>query len=275
MQMQIITIELFERMGILLVMAFIVSRIPSFKFLLDREVNWRTSLYYSLIFGLFSMAGGLAGVGLSGTELTRSLWFPVLDEASGLAHTGIVGIVMAGLLGGPIVGLGAGLLAGFQLYMMGGITAVAYGLSSPFIGLLAGFSARFFSSERIISPVKSFFIGMFSTILAMCFIFIFTKSSESAILFVDVAGIPMVITTSLGIAIFTTMIRIVLNEKEQAQAIETTRALNIAERVLPFLKKGVDYDTAGSTAHVLMNELQPAAVAVTDTSKILAHLLGS
>lgn len=267
-----ITIELFERIGLLLVAAFIVTRIPSFRLLLDREVHWQTSFYYSIVFAMFSIAGSLAGVGIKGSELTKTFWFPNLDSSTGLAHSGIVGIVMAGLLGGPIVGLGAGLLAGVHFYLLGGTTALAFSCSSPFIGLFAGFSARFFSNERIISPVKSFFIGMFATILSMCFVLILTTPPREAIEFVNTAGVPMVITNSIAIAIFTTMIRVVLTEKDQAQAIETKRALHIAELVLPYLKQGVNYETAKSTAGVLMSELGPAAVAVTDTHKILAHL---
>lgn len=270
--MDLLTVALFERIGILLVAAFIVSRIPSFKFLLDREGTWKTSLYYSVIFGLFGIAGTLAGVAIQDGELVRSLWFPLVGNTDGLAHSGIVGIVMAGLLGGPIVGLGAGFITGIHLYFIGGITATSYAISAPFIGILAGLAAHFFSQERVISPAKSLFIGLFATILSMCFILIFSTPAEQAIELVNTVGIPMVITNSIAIAIFTTMIRVVLNEKEQAQAIETKRALTIAERVLPFLKQGLNFETAKATAQLIMNELQPTAVAVTDTNQILAHI---
>jgi two-component system sensor histidine kinase LytS len=268
----LLTIALFERIGILLVAAFIVSRIPSFKLLLDREMNWRTSLYYSVIFGLFGIAGTLAGVTIQDGQLVRSLWFPIVKDTDGLAHSGIVGIVMAGLLGGPVVGLGAGCITGIHLYFMGGVTASSYAIAAPFTGILAGLAARFFSQERVISPAKSLFIGLFTTILVMCFILIFSSPAEQAIYLVNTVGIPMVITNSIAIAIFTTMIRVVLNEKEQAQAIETKRALTIAERVLPYLRQGLNFDTAKATAELIMNELQLAAVAVTDTRQILAHI---
>jgi two-component system sensor histidine kinase LytS len=268
----LLTIALLERIGILLVAAFIVSRIPSFKFLLDRELNWKTSLYYSVIFGLFGIAGTLAGVTIRDGELVRPLWFPIVENMDGLAHSGIVGIVMAGLLGGPIVGLGAGCITGIYLYLLGGMTATSYAISAPFIGILAGLAARFFSQERVISPAKSIFIGLFATILSMCSILIFSTSAEQATRLVNIVGIPMVITNSMAIAIFTTMIRVVLNEKEQAQAIETKRALTIAERVLPYLNQGLNFNTAKATAKLIMNELQLAAVAVTDTKQILAHI---
>lgn len=267
-----ITMALFERIGLLLLLAFVFTRIPSFKHLLEREISWKTFFYYSLTFGFFSIAGTLAGMTLHNEVLIRDVWLHIPDETSRLAHSGIVGMVMAGLLGGPVVGLGAGCIAGFYLFFFGGITAQAYALSAPFIGIFAGLAARFFSHERIISPAKSLFIGMFATILTMCFVLIFTHYPPDAILFVNLVGIPMVITNSIAIATFTTMIRVVLNEKEQAQAMETKRALNIAERVLPYLKQGLNFETARSTAQLLMNELQPSAVAVTDTKQILSHI---
>ncbi|MDQ0337975.1 two-component system sensor histidine kinase LytS [Caldalkalibacillus uzonensis] len=270
--MDILTVTLLERIGMLLIAAFIITRMPSIKYLLERELNWKTAATYSLFFGLFGIGGVLAGVSIYDGQIIRPLWLPTFDQHVALAHSGTVGVVMAGLLGGPVVGLGAGALTGLFLLLMGGISGQAYAIAAPFVGLLAGGAARFFSEERIISPAKSLFIGMFAIILTMCFILAFTTPSDQAISLVNQIGIPMVIVNSLAIAVFTIMIRAVLNEKEQAQAIETERALKIADKVLPYLKRGLNYETAHTTAHLLMNELEPAAVAVANDHKILAHI---
>jgi two-component system, LytTR family, sensor histidine kinase LytS len=262
--MEDITIALLERIGLLLIAAFIVSRIHSFKNLIYREYNWKTVVLYSVLFGLFSIAGTTSGVTISDGELIRSLFVSFLAEGDGLAHSGIMGIIMGGLLGGPVVGLGAGLIAGIHFGVIGGLSGTAYAASAPFIGLLAGATARFFSEEKVISPAKSFFIGMFAIILCMCSILIFTRPHDEAVHLVNMIGIPMVVANSGAIAIFTAMIRIVLNEKEHAQAMETRRALNLAQKVLPYLKQGLNPHTAKQTAQLMMNELEPAAVAVTD-----------
>lgn len=267
-----ITFLLIERSGLLLLAAFLLSRLPSFKDLLDRELGWKTSLSYSIIFGLFSIFGTLAGVHLVDGEILKEHRFVFAQQSTGLVHAGIVGIMMAGLLGGPVVGVGAGMIAGIHFYFFGGLASLAYAIASPFIGIFAGLSARFFSAERIISPAKSLFISMFGSIIFICSILIFTWPAETAIELVNIIGIPMVLTNSLAVAILTTMVRLALNEKEQAQALQTEKALKIAKRVLPFLKQGLNYETARLTAQLLLNELQPSAVAVTDTRHILAHI---
>jgi two-component system sensor histidine kinase LytS len=267
-----LTLLLIERMGILLMFTFILTRIPLFRQLLDREVRFLTSLSFSLLFGLFGVAGTYAGVVIDDNEMLASFWIFQLQEDQAIANSSLVGVVIGGLLGGPIVGLGAGLITGLHLYSLGGMTALAGCLSAPVTGLLVGYVARFFTEERVISPAKSLFIGMFAPILLMGMILIFTSPPDKARELVNMIGIPMVLTNSISIAIFTTMIRIALKEEERSAAIETERALKIAELILPHLKLGLTPQTARATAQLLYKELKAAAVAVSDTEQILAHV---
>lgn len=270
--MEQLTLLLFERMGVLLLLTFILTRIPLFRQLLDREFSLRTSVYFSIIFGLFGMAGNYAGVVVDGNQLLASFWIFPIETEQAIAHSGLVGVVIGGLLGGPIVGLGAGLLSGAHLYSLGGMTALASGLAGSITGLLAGWIARFFSQERVISPSMALFFGMFAPILYMGLILIFTTPPEKSIALVNLIGIPMVLTNSVSIAIFTTMIHIALREEERAAAFETQRALKIAELALPHLRQGLTPETAEATARLLMKELKAEGVAVTNTDTILAHV---
>lgn len=270
--MEELTLLLFERMGILLILTFILTRIPLFRKLLDREVSFETSLYFSIIFGLFGSAGIYAGVVVEQQQISSSFWVTTLSQQEGLAHSALVGVVSGGLLGGPVVGIGAGLITGIHLFSLGGFTGIANGISAILTGLIAGWIARFFSQERVITPSKALFIGMFAPILQMGLILIFSQPPHEAIELVNMIGIPMVLTNSVSIAIFTTMIRVALKEEERSAAFETQRALKIAELTLPHLKNGLTRETAEATAQLLMKELKTAAVAITDTEKILAHV---
>ncbi|UFJ41495.1 histidine kinase [Brevibacillus humidisoli] len=270
--MEELSLVLFERMGILLMLTFILTRIPQFRQLLDREVSLSTSLYFSILFGLFGIAGTYAGVVVRGSSFDPSFWIMPLDDGESIANVGLVGVVIGGLLGGPIVGVGAGVIAGLHLYSLGGFTAYACGLSAPLTGLLAGLVAQFFSQERVISPSKALFIGMFAPILQMGLILIFASPPERASLLVNTVGIPMVLTNSVAIAIFTTMIRVALKEEERSAAFETQRGLTIAELTLPHLMQGLTHQTAKETAYLLMKELKAAAVAVANTEHVLAHV---
>src|SRR5699024_11721207 len=89
----------------------------------------------------------------------------------------LVTIVIAGLLGGAVVGLGAGIIVGIHLYFLGGIGWFANVLINPVTGLLAGLTGRFFSKQRVISPIQALFIGIFPPILHMqLLIIIYSKS---------------------------------------------------------------------------------------------------
>lgn len=270
--MQTLTLIMIERMGSLLVLTFILTRIPLFRQLLDREVRFHTAISFSLLFGLFGIAGTYAGVVVKGTAYVPSFWIFPLQPDEAIASSSLVGVVIAGLLGGPIVGGGAGVITGMHFYSMGGLTALAGALSAPVTGILAGFVARFFTDERVISPAKSLFIGMFAPILQMGLILIFASPAEVAREIVNVIGIPMVLTNSISIAIFTTMIRVALKEEERSAAFEAERALKIAELILPHLKQGLNPQTAQITARLLLKELKAAAVAVADTEQVLAHV---
>lgn len=270
--METLTLIMIERMGSLLVLTFILTRIPLFRQLLDREVRFHTAITFSLLFGLFGIAGTYAGVVVRGTEYVGSFWIFPLQSGEVLAASSLVGVVIGGLLGGPVVGIGAGVITGVHLYSLGGMTALAGALAAPTTGLLAGFVARFFTEERVISPAKSLFIGMFAPILQMGLILIFSSPAEAARDVVNVIGIPMVLTNSISIAIFTTMIRVALKEEERSAAFEAERALKIAELILPHLKLGLNPQTAQIAARILLKELKAAAVAVADTEQILAHI---
>lgn len=269
--MSILTLTLFERLGLLLVLAFMLTRMSSFRSLLDRELDRKTTFMYAIIFGLFGIAGSQAGVVMEGGQFTTFFWVLSLEEDQMLVGSSLVAVVIAGLLGGPFVGFGAGLVAGVYLFFLGGIGYLANSIVNPLTGLLAGLTARFFSQERVIVPTKALFIGIFPPILQMGLLLIFTSQPEAMIPWVDRIGLPLVISNSVAIAVFTAMIRVALDEQEQEAAMETQRALTIAEKALPFLKKESQEEMAEGIANLLYQELHVAAVSVTNQTEVLAH----
>lgn len=271
MAVQDLTLLLFERMGIFLMLTFIFTRIPLFRQLLDRKISWMNRLYFSCLFGLFGILGTYAGVVVRDGTVSSSFWMLPLAQDEAIAHSALVGVVIGGLMGGPYVGIGSGLITGALMVYMGGFAGWAGGIAALATGILAGGVARFFSQERVISPVKALFIGMFAPILLMGVILISAAPPDEAIQLVNLIGIPMVLTNSVAIAIFTTMLHVALREEERTAAYETQRALYIAEAALPHLKQGLTFKTAAAVAGLLKRELKAAAVAITDRERILAH----
>ncbi|WP_199614384.1 LytS/YhcK type 5TM receptor domain-containing protein [Paenibacillus alkalitolerans] len=270
--MEQLTLLLLERMGLLLIIAFMLTRTSLFRQLIEGKPNLPNVFYFSLIFGIFGIAGVHAGVVVTHDQVESSFWVYNIGEDQVIANSALVGVVIGGLLGGSLVGLGAGVLTGLHLYHLDGFAALAMALSAPVTGLAAGGIAKFFSDERVISPAKAMFVGMFAPIIQMGFILIFSSPPQQASAAVNAVGMPMVLTNSIAIAVFTAMIHVVLKEEERAAAFETRRALKIAEMTLPHLRQGLTPATADAAARILHNELKADAVAVTDTQRILAHV---
>lgn len=267
--MKEMTILLFERLGLLLIIAFVLTRFPGFKTLLNREFNLKMSLVHAGVFGLFGIAGTMAGVVIDGESVSHFAFVMTAVEKDQLVVSlSLVAVVIAGLLGGPIVGTGAGLVAGIHLLFLGGVGWLANGLVNPLTGLLAGLTARFFSQERVISPLKALFIGVFPPILQMHLLLILQPVGSDII---DKIGLPLVLSNSLAIAIFTAMIAIVLKEQENEAAQATRQALTIAEEALPFLKKHHSKEMAAGLSNLLRERLKLAAVSVANKQEVLAY----
>lgn len=267
-----LTITLFERLGLVLILAFVLTRAPGFRTLLYREFNVKTSLVHASIFGALGIAGTITGLVIGeGFVVERELVWSV-ENNEFIVSSSLVVIVIAGLLGGPVVGFGAGVIAGEHLFLLGGIGALANALVNPLTGLLAGLTARFFSDERVISPFKALFIGIFPPIFHMQLLLIFHSNVEETIQIVDHIGLPLVLSNSIAIAIFTAMIGVILKEQENEAALATKQALTIAEEALPFLKKDDPKKMARGIAKLLYNRLKLAAVSVTKGKEVLAHV---
>ncbi|GIO22122.1 LytS/YhcK type 5TM receptor domain-containing protein [Oceanobacillus sp. J11TS1] len=266
-----LTIILFERLGLLLVIAFVLTRSPGFRSLLYHEFSFKMAGIHACVFGLFGIAGTITGVIIESdfTVIHEFVW-NVKDNQM-VVSSSLVAIVIAGLLGGPIVGLGAGIIAGVHLFFLGGIGFLANSLVNPLTGVLAGFTARFFSQERVISPMKALFIGIFPPILLMHLLLIFDSQDREMITMINTIGLPVVLSNSIAIAIFTAMIAIVLREEENEAAFATKQALTIAEEALPFLKEDSFQEKAEGIANLLYARLKLAAVTVTNENEVMAH----
>ncbi|MGM8213249.1 LytS/YhcK type 5TM receptor domain-containing protein [Virgibacillus sp. W0430] len=269
--MKYLTMILFERIGLLLVFAFVLTRIKGFRSLLYREHSIKMSIIHICMFGLFGIASSIAGIVIDGeVVITHQLVWSIADDQM-VVSLSLVAIVIAGLLGGPIVGLGAGMIAGVHLFFLGGIGWFANMLVNPITGLLTGLTARFFSKERVISPIQALFIGVFPPILQMQMLLILYPQEPGTINVVNTIGLPLVLSNSIAIAIFTAMIGIVLKEQENEAALATRQALTIAEEALPFLRKQDQQERAEGLANLLYDRLKIAAVSVTNGKRILAH----
>ncbi|MFC4098507.1 LytS/YhcK type 5TM receptor domain-containing protein [Paenibacillus xanthanilyticus] len=266
-----LTLLLFERMGMLLVLMFGLTHIPFVRRVLDRPARGWNGGLLAVLFGLLGIAGTYAGVVVGPDTAKASFLAAPLGPEEMMAHSALIGVVLGGLLGGAFIGAGAGAITGLHAMYMGGIAGESLGVSMPLLGLLAGLIARFFHEERIIAPPKALFIGVFAPILQTGLVLVFTTSSPVSIVLVNKVGIPMVLASSVGVCLFVALVRAAFREEERAGALQMQRAFAIAERVLPHLKEGMNESAARATAAALMRELEADAVGVTDRDRLLAY----
>jgi phosphoserine phosphatase RsbU/P len=115
-------VDLIGTMSAVVVVAYVLTRSPSYAAIVDNRMNWRHKTAVILLFGLFSIYGTMGGVKLLGA----------------IANVRDLGPVIAGLIGGPLVGLLAGFIGAGHRYLQGGFTAVSCSLSTLAAGLIAG-----------------------------------------------------------------------------------------------------------------------------------------
>lgn len=264
-------ILLLERISITVCVAFILTRIPFFRKLLNRDrLTSREGACVVVIFGLFGILGTYTGVPVQGESFSGYGFGHVAPEQA-IANSRVVGVFIAGLLGGPAVGLGAGLVAGVHRYFLGGFTAFSCGFSTVVEGIIAGFIGQKFGRVHVPGRV-AFAAGALAEGLQMLIIITLARPMSQAMELVQLIGLPMIVANAAGITVFVLIIQSVLAEEQRAGALQAHKALQIANRTLSYLRQGLNYRSAGATANIIKQETRVAAVAITDQERILAHV---
>ncbi|MBO0958486.1 sensor histidine kinase [Neobacillus sp. MM2021_6] len=263
-------VTMVERLGILVTIAFVLTRLQFFRGMIYRdELNGRQQLIAIIFFGFFGIIGTYSGLTLSTDSLQFNRWTSTLHSDEAIANSRVIGVVLAGLLGGYRVGLGAGLIAGIHRFTLGGFTAISCGLATILTGLLSGLFHR---KGKHVKLRSAFLIGALAESIQMLLILLISKPFEKAWGLVEIIGMPMISANGLGCALFLLIIKSVINEEEKAGALQAQKTLRIADKTLAYLRNGLNTASAKVVCHILHNELNTSAVAMTNLSEILAHV---
>jgi two-component system, LytTR family, sensor histidine kinase LytS len=263
-------ITMVERLGILVMIAFILTRFPFFRDMIYQEtLNRKQQLTAIVFFGFFGIIGTYSGLTLNTDSLEINRWTSELNPDEAIANSRVIGVVLAGLLGGYKVGLGAGLIAGIHRFTLGGFTGISCGLATIIAGILAGIFHR---KNKMVKLESAFFIGALAESVQMIVILLVSRPFEKAWTLVELIGMPMILANGLGCALFLLIIKSVINEEEKAGAMQAQKTLRIAENTLTYLRNGLTTDSAKVVCHILHDEMNTRAVAMTNLSEILAHV---
>lgn len=250
-------VPLTERTAVLIVVALLFTRVRAFRSILNQQATWREKALMVVIFSAISILGTYNGI-----------WYQ-----DAIANSRVIGTVVAGLLAGPWVGLMTGLIAGIHRYSLGGFTDVACAISTISEGLFAGLIYQFRRNRsKKIGWTTALVVGFLAEWLQMGIVLLIARPYADALALVQAISVPMSIVNSVGIAILITIIDLAKKEEDRIGALQAQRTLQVADKTLSYLRQGLTYDSAHKVAEEILRTTRVAAVAITDTRSVLAHV---
>ncbi|MDQ0271481.1 two-component system sensor histidine kinase LytS [Cytobacillus purgationiresistens] len=262
-----------EKVGIIVIVAFLLSQIKSFRQIIEKEHSLNEKLLLILLFGTFGVISNYTGIEIYQSTVSKAEWLKELNPESALANTRVMGVVIGGLLGGPTVGLGAGLMAGIHRYSLGGFTDLSCSLSTIIAGVAAGyFGMKRKQKGKNISTGFAVGIGMSLEALQMILILVFAKPFEQALNLVQIIGVPMILINGFGTLLFMFIIQSTLRDQVRARANQTNMVFQIADRTLPFFRQGLNVHSCKEISQIMLELTEADGVAITNDTDVLAHV---
>ncbi|WP_461209015.1 LytS/YhcK type 5TM receptor domain-containing protein [Desulfocurvus sp. DL9XJH121] len=251
-----LAITLLERFGLILAAAFLIMTFGSIRNLDIRPTTRKHTMFLILLFG---------GLGILGTYSGGMV-------QSSMANLRAMSVVTAGLVGGPLVGGGAGLIAAVHrnIIDLQGFSALPCGLATFTEGLVAGIISR-----KLADPVNwkaAASITFVGELCHMLLVLIIAKPFADAVSLVQVIILPMVSINTIGAALFTHTLKLMGLLREKRDSSQAQQILAIAHATVAHLRNGLSQETAGAVARLIFARVRVAAVAITDSTQVLAHL---
>lgn len=267
-----LAVLLAERVGLIIILAFCLVNVPSFRRLLFRD-TLTAKLQLIMIFGAFGLLANWTGIIVApGNQVQIQAVVWQLPASYSLANIRILAVSVAGMVGGPLVGAMVGLVAGIGRMVQTGfaIQAFFYVPSSLGIGLLSGFfDHRNRDRFALVEPLNGFLIGLMLESLQMVCVALFAPPGLVLARFI---ALPMILISAAGTALFLAIIRTYFRQEEAAQAMQTRSVLQLANETMPFFRRGFDQQVAEKVVAVLAEYTSFDSICITDRHEVLAFV---
>ncbi len=253
-------IHLIKAVSVFLCIGYLFCKSPWFKPLTTDSLRVRDKIYLYFFFSAISIMGTYFG-------------WPVHDA---IANTRAVGAILAGLIGGPILGTAVGFTSGLHRFLLGGFSAFSCGLGTTLEGTIGGlvhlYLIRSHRSELIFDPLIALVAAFVGEVVHMAITPVFSRPYAEAVELVKTVVIPMTVSSSIGTALFISIIRDQKNMLDRVAVVSSGKAFQIAQKSLNILSRGIDKQTAPDLARIIYEETKVGAVAITDREKVLAFI---
>lgn len=245
--------NLFKSMSVIATFAYILSRINSIKDIFTKDFSKYEKIFLTIFLAILSIMGTYLGI-------------VIMDAYANIRG---IGALLAGMIGGPAVGITTGLIAGLHRFSLGGFTALACAIGTTSTGLIGSFFHRKYLDDKI-NFKNAFLTGCLALSIEMIIVVAFSRPLSQAIELVKIIALPMILSNSMGIAIFISILNKVKEERQKIRAFQAEKVLSIADRSLPLLQNGLNKEAAAFIIEMIKKESQVDAVSITNNKKILA-----
>jgi two-component system LytT family sensor kinase len=248
--------QLVEALCVFLVIFYLYCRSPAFRPLRPDWPRPRGKIRLYLVFTGIAILGNYLGI-------------PVVNGQA-IVNARAVGSVLAGLLGGPVLGFLVGATAGLhRVTAMSGIAALPGAIATTFEGIIAGLVHLGLKHrpERLMTPWVALATALVGEVVHMGIVLVMSGPLAGEI--VRAIAPAMVIANPIGAALFMLVVLERQRDADRVAAASSARALEVAERTLRLLARGLDHGTAGELAAIIKEKTGVAAVGVTDTERVL------
>lgn len=103
-------ILLLERVGLIIIIAYILMNINHFKTIMSAREKLRAQIELTILFSLFAIISNFTGIEIEHGKIISSNIYYHLNNETSLANTRVLTIGMSGLIGGPFVAIIVGII---------------------------------------------------------------------------------------------------------------------------------------------------------------------
>ncbi len=253
-----LTSRILNNLGYIIALAFFFTKFKSARNIFTKkEYTKNDIILLSIFFSFLSIIGTYTGIEYRGA----------------IVNTRNIGVAVAGIIGGPQVGIITGIIAGFHRFFVDieSPTTLACGIASIAGGFITSFLYKRTNEKNcyIYGFISGFIIenlSMFLILLTGYYIYDFSIAKD----IVQTIYIPMILANALGVSIVIIIIEDLISEKERLAGKQAKLALEIANKSLPFFRRG---ESLNEVCKIILESLEAKVVVITDTKNIIASYI--
>jgi two-component system sensor histidine kinase LytS len=216
------TPELLQRACVVVVATYLAIRLEWFRRAMRQVAyDWRSRFIAALFFGALAIFGTYNGIVLDPSApgsifIERHQLVSNLQNGQAILSFRDMLVMSAGLAAGPWVGLGAGLIAGWQRYQLGSFVGMSSGLATAFLGLMTGMARQLWSGA--VRPHGTLVVVLLGSAIQKLIVVLFSQPQSAALAVIQETIIPEVSVNCFGCLLFLSVLKDLERERLQTQA---------------------------------------------------------